>query len=71
VEAQIDAPTDAATGAVRKSTGQKRYLGHYMYRAGKSARQKNKANARTNNYPFFTAPKFRASVGEALRTFHI
>jgi hypothetical protein len=34
-----------------------------MYRAEKSVRQKNKANARTNNYPFFTAPKFKASVG--------
>jgi hypothetical protein len=51
-EVQIVAPTDAATGAVRKSAGQKRYLGRYMYSAGKSPRQKYKANARTNSYSF-------------------
>jgi hypothetical protein len=51
-EAQIDTPTDAATDTVRKSAGAKRYLGRYMYSAGRSARQKNKANVCTNNYPF-------------------
>jgi hypothetical protein len=95
-EVQIDAPTDAATGAVRKSAGQKCYLRRYIYRGGKSAWQQNKVNTCTNNYPFlqsqnlelllevnmasraksgssalqiaFTAPKFRASIRDALRS---
>jgi hypothetical protein len=61
-EAQIDAPAGTATDTVRKSAGQKCYLGRYIYSAGRSVWQKNKTNTCTNNYPFLQ-PKFRASIG--------
>jgi hypothetical protein len=48
--AQIDAPTDAATGAVKLGAGQKRYLVHYIYRTGWSARHKLRAGTTTHFY---------------------
>jgi hypothetical protein len=47
---QIDAPTAAATGVVKWSTLQKRYLVHYIYRAVKSARYKSRAETTTQFY---------------------
>jgi hypothetical protein len=47
---QIDAPTDAATVAVKWSVGQKRYLVHYIYRTGWSARHKLHAGTITHFY---------------------
>jgi hypothetical protein len=49
-EAQIDAPTDAATGTVKWCAGQKRYLAHYIYRAGWIARHKLGAGTTTHFY---------------------
>jgi hypothetical protein len=49
-EVQIGAPTDAATGAVKLSAGQKRYLVHYIYRSRWSARHKLHASTTTYFY---------------------
>jgi hypothetical protein len=56
---QIGAPTDAATGVVKWSAGQKRYLMHYIYRSGCSARHK----FTQAQLPIFTTQHFRAFVG--------
>jgi hypothetical protein len=51
-EAQIDALIDAATGAIRWSARQKCYLALYIYRAGKSAQHKSRAETTTYFYNF-------------------
>jgi hypothetical protein len=59
-----DASTDDTTDAAKQSMHKKHYHRHYMSRLGKSAWQKNEANAHANCYMklhCFIAPKFSVS----------